>query len=486
MKKLILISSLIILSLGIQHSNAQQRLFAGKVTNYSTQYDVYPNGWSNYQILGLPNVYPSYGDIAEAYNPSGFGAQRDFIDLEFDNNGPIDSIFIYETFTPGYVDSVFVKNPLTQNWDLVYGSIAAPAPASARIFAIGFPMTTYNVREVRLCLANDTASDWIEIDAVAISPAAINNFNPETTPGTSYNFDGVNDVYHTYSSILNLIKPDQATFTAWVNIHQDSATVTTDVYNGAPVLCDGDGTYFGIYLANKYGIDSLYFYNYDGADQYIGMDYTPDTWFHVAWVHSGGILKCYKNGVLYGAIASGNTTNLGIRALEMGFNLASGEYFEGEIDEVTSFNRGLSTTEINDVMQMNVPGNMNGLTGYWQMSNCDFQSFFNPNNHIADSIDGVSCTISGIPNFAGIESENINEEVKIYPNPSTELIHVSLSNNNIEFVAIYDVMGKLIFNQSFLAPSYPIISVENFPSGIYSIQIMDFNKKMYTSRFIKN
>jgi len=490
MNKRHLLISTICVTLAIvsfQKIQAQQYLFAGRVINFSTEYDIYPNGWSTYQILGKPNVYPAYGDIAEAYNPVAFGTQRDFIDLEFDNNGPIDSIFIYETFTPGYVDSVFVKNPGTQNWDLVYSSVVTPAPAVSRIFAIGFPMTSYTVKEVRLSLANDTSTGWVEIDAVAINPATTNAFVPETTPGSAYNFDGVNDVYHTYSNILNLMKDDDATYTAWVNVHQNTAPATLDVFDGAGVLCDADGTYWGIYLANNFGADSLYFYNYDGADQYIGMSFTPDTWFHIAWVHSGGFLKCYKNGVPYGSIISGNTTNIGVRALEMGFNLASGEYFEGEIDEVTSFNRGLSTAEINQVMRLNVPATMVGLTGYWQMSNCDESNFFNPLNHIADSSDGVSCTISGIPDFTSTETITSNDyNIQLYPNPATDVVNIQCKNIKAEYIAIYDVIGRMVYQTSTFNSNTIAISVSDFSAGIYSITITDANKNTHIVKFIKN
>lgn len=465
---------------------AQQKLFAGRVNNVSSVYDIYPYGWSTYQILGAPNVYPAYGDIEEAFNPENFGVQRDFIDLEFDNNGPIDSIFIYETYTPGFVDSVFVKNPGTSLWDLVYSAVAAPGAAVSNILAIGFPMTTYDVKEVRLTLANDTAPDWVEIDAVAISPATTTPFTPETVPGTSYAFDGVSDAYHTYSSLLNLISDSAATFTAWINIQDTIAPSGANVYDGSAVLCDADGTYLGIYHANVGGSDSLYFYNYDGADNYFGMDYTLNTWFHIAWVHSGGYLRAYKNGVLYRTIASDVTTNIFVRPLEMGFNLASGNYFQGEIDEVTSFNRGLSATEVYNVMRMNVPGNMLGMTGYWQMSNCDEQHFFNPQNHIADSLDGVSCNFSGVPDYT--ETEIIayeKESMVIFPNPSSGIVNLLLKNIQPTFLAVYDLTGRVIYQTTDPGNDLITLSTENWPDGIYSVQLVDINHKTHISKLIK-
>ncbi len=468
-----------------QAAVAQQKLYAGRVNNVSSVYDVYPLGWSAYQILGAPNVYPAYGDIEDAFNPEFYDVQRDFIELDFDNNGPIDSIFIYETFTPGFIDSVFVKNPGTQNWDLVYSAVPAPGAPVATILAIGFPMTSYDVSEVRLTLANDTAPDWIEIDAVAISPATTNAFTPETTPGTAYNFDGVNDAYHTYSNLLNLVTDTGATFTAWINIHQNTAPSVVDVYAGSCVLCDADGTYIGVYLGNTGGSDSLFFYNYDGADQFFGMDYTLDTWFHIALVHSNDQLKAYKNGVLYRTTSSGPTAYIGMRALEMGFNLSSGEYLEAEIDEVTSFNKGLSGPQVYNVMRMNVPGNMTGLTGYWQMSNCDEQHFYNPLNHIADSLEGVSCTFSGVPDFAS--EENISEEsssLHLFPNPSNDVVHISFKNIEPSYLFIYDITGMIVYQSVQQGQDMITIDLEKLPAGIYSIQVIDTNQKTHIRKLI--
>ena len=108
------------------HSNAQIN-FADKVLDVSREYDPYPEDWCAAQILGDPNVYPNYGYIESAWTSPNFGDQQDTIDLWFDNYGPIDSIAIYQTYGIGLVDKVWVKNPGTTNWDLVYTGTPAPS-----------------------------------------------------------------------------------------------------------------------------------------------------------------------------------------------------------------------------------------------------------------------------------------------------------------------------------------------------------------------
>ena len=66
------------------------------------------------RILGAPDVYPSYGDNVNAWAPFARMFSREFIELGFNNNTPINLIEIYETYTPGAIDTVSVWNPYTR------------------------------------------------------------------------------------------------------------------------------------------------------------------------------------------------------------------------------------------------------------------------------------------------------------------------------------------------------------------------------------
>ncbi len=46
------------------------------------------------------------------------------------------------------------------------------------------------------------------------------------------------------------------------------------------------------------GNDRIWAYNWDSGDRRVGVTYTPNTWVHIVWVHTGGVLYAYKNGVL--------------------------------------------------------------------------------------------------------------------------------------------------------------------------------------------
>ena len=99
--------------------HAQYR-YAGKVTGFGTQSGIYPESWSANQILRKPNVYPKYGYIEGLWITKNYNAKRDWISVGFKNSSPIDSIYLWESYYAGFVDSVFIKNTNTNQWQLVF------------------------------------------------------------------------------------------------------------------------------------------------------------------------------------------------------------------------------------------------------------------------------------------------------------------------------------------------------------------------------
>ena len=145
--------------------------YASSVIGFSTEYNT--TTWSAGQALGAPNVYPNHGDIAGAWASATQDGQREFLVLGFSDPAPVQSIALYETYNPGAVDTIYVKNPGTGQWQVVWSGTAAAAPAQARIFIANFTLTSFNVSEVRIAINSSAVSGWNEIDAVGISSQTI-------------------------------------------------------------------------------------------------------------------------------------------------------------------------------------------------------------------------------------------------------------------------------------------------------------------------
>lgn len=139
--------------------------WATSVIRVSNQYSA--NEWGSKRALNEPDVYPTYGDIQYAWSPTNPDNPREFLELRFANPGPINFINIYETFNPGAIDTVYVKDP-TGAWVRVYAENALPAAEEARILNIPIPQTTFNVTDIRIALNSAAVPGFNEIDAVGI------------------------------------------------------------------------------------------------------------------------------------------------------------------------------------------------------------------------------------------------------------------------------------------------------------------------------
>jgi alpha-tubulin suppressor-like RCC1 family protein len=151
------------------------RQYAATVLGFSSEYTSNCGPFSSCKVLGAPNVYPIYGDLAENWANASPNGGLEYLDLGFSNPTPISFVDIYETYSPGSVTQVSVKNNTTGLYEVVYNATAAPAPGVARILHITFPLTNYDVSAVRIDMDTALFGTWIEIDAVAIGAE-----NPDT------------------------------------------------------------------------------------------------------------------------------------------------------------------------------------------------------------------------------------------------------------------------------------------------------------------
>ena len=221
-------------------AGSEDRQFANSVVNVSSQYGV--DGFSANQALGVPNVYPAYGLNPNAWmssNPDsvspGVGV-REFLELGFSTPSIINFVDIYETFAPGAVDSIFLKDA-----GGVYHHIATPAavpaPLAARKNRITFTTTTYQVASVKIVLNSQAVTGFNAIDAVAIGKETTPNFSSYLWTGgaTSSSIDiSTPGVYKlTVTNANGCTSADSVTVTA-------ANTTLPVITASATAICTGD------------------------------------------------------------------------------------------------------------------------------------------------------------------------------------------------------------------------------------------------------
>ena len=157
--------------------------FATSVIGFSSQYST-PN-YSAEKALLANDVYPSYADSPNAWTHGSPDGQREFIKLGFTTPMNVFKIEIYETYVPGSVDTVYLRNASTGLWNQVYSTSAASAGSTARILTISIAQTSYLVDAIRIAMNSPVVVGWNEIDAVAITGVAGVDTSPPTITITS-------------------------------------------------------------------------------------------------------------------------------------------------------------------------------------------------------------------------------------------------------------------------------------------------------------
>ena len=84
--------------------------------------------------------------------------------------------------------------------------------------------------------------------------------------------------------------------------------------------------------------------------------------------------------------------------------------------------------------------------------------------------------------FTGIEN-NENSQFRVYPNPASNELNISIENNNLAELFIYDMQGKVIHHE-IMNEEQQVIGIEHLRTGVYVIFIIT-NEETYNTKFIK-
>ncbi|MBI4945908.1 MAG: hypothetical protein HY840_05850 [Bacteroidetes bacterium] len=159
-----IIFTLVALLLGSFNAFSQQ--YASSVIAYSTQYGAGPNYWA-IQATGAPNV-ATYSDNVNAWVSATANGQREYLVLGFTTPQPVSTIKIYQTYAPGAIDTVYLRNASTGVWTSVYTATASAGAPVITILTINIATTAYNVDAIRIAINSPAVANWNEIDAVSV------------------------------------------------------------------------------------------------------------------------------------------------------------------------------------------------------------------------------------------------------------------------------------------------------------------------------
>lgn len=91
-----------------------------------------------------------------------------------------------------------------------------------------------------------------------------------------------------------------------------------------------------------------------------------------------------------------------------------------------------------------------------------------------------------IQTLLGSENFNIDLQLSVYPNPTANWLTLDVKNisrDNLQY-QLFDLNGKLIISDA-IKTQITRFQLENYPTSIYLLQILENNKKIKTYKIIK-
>jgi hypothetical protein len=344
---------------------------------------------------------------------------------------------------------------------------------------------------------------------LAFSPSSIYTFripglsDPQlVTPtivvsGSALNFDGSNDYVSVVSPTNMPVGNSNYTIESWMK-------PATQGINS--IL--GWGNVGTVNQTNVLRLSPTGIVNYWWAnDLSVTYAFTLNTWYHVAATYDGTTRKIYVNGILAGSdtpVADSHNVSTANNFRIGSFNTGTGEYFNGNLDEVRIWNRALPQAEIQNNLNCELGSGQTGLVAYYKFN----QGIDNASNTTITTLtDSSGNTNTGTLNgftLTGTTSNwtgtggvttgntcstylNVNDfefssKLSVYPNPSSDVF--SINSDTRGTIVVYDLIGKIIKSNT-IDLGITKLDLSNYPSGIYLMKVTNDKNETKTMKLIK-
>ncbi len=81
-------------------------------------------------------------------------------------------------------------------------------------------------------------------------------------------------------------------------------------------------------------------------------------------------------------------------------------------------------------------------------------------------------------------TDNDNNKISLTPNPASDSLQVSLTNNLINTITIYDLKGVVVLLKTNVSSSEKIITVNNLQSGVYLVKVTSESGKSVVEKLV--
>ncbi len=99
---------------------------------------------------------------------------------------------------------------------------------------------------------------------------------------------------------------------------------------------------------------------------------------------------------------------------------------------------------------------------------------------IADAADNIEWVTWS--DASGINDINLSE-ISAYPNPASTQVNINLGNNQIDFINILDLTGKVV-DRIQVSNAVEVVNLAEYENGIYFYQIVNDGKVLITEKIV--
>ncbi len=294
------------------------------------------------------------------------------------------------------------------------------------------------------------------------------------------NFDGNDDFVNINNTVIDY--SNDFTIEFRINSNHESNT------GGSSRIFSSSRDNFEI-ATNTMGLISLHS-SLNGWSR-TGVSLTNNKWQHVGFVYDGSTMKLYIDGALENTInfELPDTMPADIR-IGGRVNAAGGEHANFSIDELRIWNLNRSATEIMNNVSNELSLPQTGLIAYYKfnqgIANGDNSTETTLSDELGNSdgmlnnftLDGTTSNWITNAALSVNNSNSIEKNLAVYPNPASDYITVS-ELKKAENFEIYNLIGKNIRKGTI--SSDESINIQNLIKGMYLLKLENGN----TLKFIK-
>lgn len=135
------------------------------------------------------------------------------------------------------------------------------------------------------------------------------------------------------------------------------------------------------------------------------------------------------------------------------------------------------------------------VSGYYTaLGGESFLIIGNFNDSANTTVQVVNSSVAGPPYFyvddvtltvcTSLEEQNLNAEIKIYPNPVNDKISISSTGNELVEFVLYDISARKIISQSFINSTF--INSSQLAKGLYVYEVRNANRVIMKGKILRN